>query len=78
MRKSGNLKFRPKAILADRGYSSQSLDNYLKMKKVKAITPFKSNEKASQDRGRTLNVQLYKKRNVVERCFAMLKKNIAV
>ncbi|MEH0875758.1 IS5 family transposase [Pectobacterium cacticida] len=70
IRQSGYLKSRPKAVLADKGYSSNSLRIRLK-KGIKVVIPFKSNEKASQDRRRCLS----KKRNVVERCFAILKEN---
>ncbi|WP_263058664.1 IS5 family transposase [Pectobacterium colocasium] len=75
IRKSGCLKSRPKAVLADKGYSGKSLRIYLKVKGIKSVIPFKRNEKASQDRRRKLNSRLYKKRNVVERCFAGLKEN---
>ena len=73
MRKNGHLKFHPKAVLADKGYSSSKLRNHLKINNIKIVIPFKSNEKAGRDRRRKLDIQLYKKRNVVERCFAMLK-----
>lgn len=73
IRKNGYLKCRPKALLADKGYSSKSLRNSLKVKGIKAVIPFKSNEKGSRDKRRKLNTRLYKKRNVVERCFAKLK-----
>ncbi|MBN3064288.1 IS5 family transposase [Pectobacterium aquaticum] len=75
IRKSGHLKSRPGAVLADKGYSSHSLRYYLKIKGIKAVIPFKSNEKASRDRRRKLDIQKYKKRNVVERCFARLKEH---
>lgn len=75
IRKSGSLKSRPKAVLADKGYSGKSFRIYLKEKGIKAVIPFKSNEKASQDGRRKLDKRLYRKRNVVERCFAMLKEN---
>ncbi|KFF61394.1 transposase [Pectobacterium brasiliense] len=45
------------------------------MKGIKAVIPFKSNEKASQDGRRPLDTRLYRKRNVVERCLAILKEN---
>jgi transposase len=76
IRKSGHLKSRPNAVLADKGYSSQKIRNHLKIKGIKAVIPFKSNEKASRDGRRKLDTQWYKKRNVVERCFGMLQ-NIA-
>ncbi|MZI88882.1 IS5 family transposase [Dickeya dianthicola] len=71
---SGNVRAL-KAVLADKGYSSNSLRIHLKIKGIKVVIPFKSNEKASQDRRRPLDRCLYKKRNVVERCFAILKEN---
>ncbi|EBQ0860473.1 IS5 family transposase, partial [Salmonella enterica] len=75
LRKSGCLKSRPKAVLADKGYSGHRLRCHLKIKGIIAVIPFKSNEKASRDKRRKLNRQLYKKRNVVERCFGVLKEN---
>ncbi|MCI4156148.1 IS5 family transposase, partial [Dickeya dianthicola] len=75
IRKSRHLKSRPKAVPADKGYSSHSLRYYLKIKGIKAVIPFRSNEKASRDRRRKLDIQRYKKRNVVERCFAQLKEH---
>lgn len=63
------------ASKSDTGYSGKSLLIYLKIKGIKPVIPFKRNEKASQDKRRKLNTRLYKKRNVVERCFAGLKEN---
>lgn len=75
IRKSGHLKSRPKAVLADKGYSGKDLRYHLKIRGIKAVIPFKSNEKASRDGRRKPDRRLYKKRNVVERCFAILKEN---
>lgn len=55
IRKSGCLKSRRKAVLADNGYSGHSLHYYLKVKGIIAVIPFKSNEKASRDKRRKLN-----------------------
>jgi transposase len=49
IRKSGHLKSRPNAVLADKGYSSQHFREHLKIKGIKVVIPFKSNEKASLD-----------------------------
>jgi IS5 family transposase len=46
---------------ADKGYSSQKLRHHLKIKGIKAVIPFKSNEKASRDGCRKLDTQRYKK-----------------
>lgn len=47
IRNSGCLKSRPKAVLADKGYSSHNLRHHLRIKGIVAVIPFKSNEKAS-------------------------------
>jgi len=47
----------------------------LKEKGIKSVIPFKANEKANRDNCRKPDGQPYKKRNVVERCFAILKEN---
>ena len=73
IQKTGHLKCRPNAVLGDKAYSSQSIRNDLKRRGIKAVIPFKSNEKASRDARRKLNIDLYKRRNVVERAFAFLK-----
>ncbi|TLV06868.1 IS5 family transposase, partial [Klebsiella indica] len=75
IRQSGCLKSRAKAVLADKGYSSKKFRTSLKLKGIKAVIPFKSNEKTSRDGRRKLDIHLYKKRNVVERSFAALKEN---
>lgn len=62
-------------MLADKGYSSKKFRTSLKLKGIKAVIPFKSNEKASRDGRRKLDIRLYKKRNVVERSFVALKEN---
>ncbi|XAG66610.1 transposase [bacterium 19GA11TI05] len=68
IRKNRYIKSCPKAILADKVYPSKSLCYLLKIKGIKAVIPFKSNEKGSRDKRRKLNAGLYKKRNVVEHC----------
>lgn len=73
MRKNGHLKFHPKAVLADHGYLSSRLRNHLKLNSIKAVIPFKSNERLGRDKRRKPSVKLYKRRNVVVRRFAMLK-----
>lgn len=73
LRKSGHLKQRSNAVLADKGYSSGALRNYLKQKGIKVVIPYKSNEKASQDGRCKVDFEQYKDRNVVERCFGFLK-----
>ena len=73
MRKKGYLKHRPKAVLADRGYSSNAFRRYLKKRGIKGVIPYRSNEKANDDGRCKINFNPYKDRNVVERCFGVLK-----
>jgi transposase len=74
-RKNGFMKRRGKAVLADKGYSSKQLRNHLKNNGIKAIIPYKSNEKASSDGRTRFDGQTYRRRNVVERSFGFLKEN---
>ncbi|BAN99939.1 hypothetical protein E05_51730 (plasmid) [Plautia stali symbiont] len=57
IRKSGHLKSRPKAVLADKGYSGKNLRYCLKKRGIKAVIPFKSNEKTSRDGRRKLDTE---------------------
>lgn len=72
-RKGGYLKRRGNAVLADKGYSSKSLREALKKQGVKVIIPYKINEKAARDKRCCIDMEQYKSRNVVERCFGALK-----
>ena len=72
-RKGGWLKRRGKAVLADKGYSSRALRTTLKRQGMKVAIPYKSNEKAANDKRCRIDMELYKSRNVVERCFGFLK-----
>ncbi|EAM8615994.1 transposase [Salmonella enterica subsp. enterica] len=42
---------------------------------MKAVIPFKLNEKASRDGRRKFDARQYKKRHVAARCIAVLKEN---
>ncbi len=74
-RKNGFMKRRSKAVIADKGYSSQSLRNRLKNQGIKVIIPYKSNEKARSDGQVKFDHATYLRRNVVERCFGRLKEH---
>lgn len=67
-RKGGYLKCRGSAVIADKGYSSQSLCGELKRQGVKAIIPYKINEKAVWKKRCRVDMEQYKSHNVVERC----------
>jgi len=58
-----------KELLADKGYDTNAIRDFLKERGIRAVIPSKSsrNKKFRHDK------QVYKKRNVVERCFGRLK-----
>jgi len=67
------MKHRGHAVLADKAYSGHALRNELKNKGIKAVTPLKSNVKMASDGRSQLDRKAYRNRNVVERCFGLLK-----
>jgi len=78
----GRPRTRPDRLLADKGYSSRAIRDYLRGRGIACIIP----ERADQIAGRrrrgeklcTFDRHLYRRRNVVERCFNRLKQNKAL
>ena len=67
-------------MLADRGYAGKPCREALRKRRIKALIPTKSNERARRKRvgqrgGRPyyFDKEHYRQRNVVERCFNRLK-----
>jgi transposase len=58
-----------KQLLADKGYDSDGFRAFLRKLGIKPVIPGRSNRKKKIRHGK----ELYKKRNVVERCFCRLK-----
>nr|WP_199917964.1 IS5 family transposase [Streptomyces virginiae] len=76
----GRPRTRPDHILGDKGYSSRKIRAYLRKRGIGHTIPERRDQRANRRRkGRTggrpcgFDKQLYKKRNVVERCFNRLK-----
>ncbi|BCK71694.1 hypothetical protein Srufu_056900 [Streptomyces libani subsp. rufus] len=76
----GHPRVRPAHVLGDKGYSSKAIRTWLRRRGVSHTIP----ERADQIRNRlrrgsrggrppAFDKQLYKQRNVVERCFNRLK-----
>lgn len=76
----GRPRTRPEHVLCDKGYSSRAIRDWLRKHGIRHTIP----ERADQIRNRhrrgaqggrppTFDKQLYKRRNVVERCFNRLK-----
>jgi transposase len=69
------MKRRGNAVLADKAYSNKALRRNLKLRGIKVVIPHKLNEKASTDGRTRFDKETYRKRNVVERSFGLLKEN---
>jgi transposase len=71
---------RPKAVAADKAYSSKANRTYLRRRQITAVIPDKADQQANRKKkgskgGRPISydTQRYKQRNVVERCFQKVK-----
>jgi len=65
---------KPKALLADKAYDSDTIRADLKRRDIKAVIPPKSNRKVAIH----YNKHLYRERNCIERVFGHLKINHAI
>ncbi|MEU0404810.1 IS5 family transposase [Streptomyces sp. NPDC006197] len=76
---------RPNAVIADKAYSSRAIRQVLRRRGIQAVIPERADQKANRLRrgkagGRppAFDRELYKARNVVERCFNRLKQFRAI
>jgi transposase len=76
----GRPATRPKAVAADKAYSSQANRAYLRKRGITAVIPEKSDQQANRKKkgskgGRPVryDVERYTQRNTVERCFQRIK-----
>ncbi|MFC7639454.1 IS5 family transposase [Streptomyces thermogriseus] len=81
----GRPRSRPDAVIADKAYSSRAIRHLLRRRGIRAVIPERADQRANRARrGRAggrppaFDRELYKARNVVERCFARLKQFRAV
>jgi transposase len=58
-----------KAVIADKGYDSRTLRDLVRAKRMRVVIPSKANRK----RAIRYDKEIYKQRNLVERCFNKLK-----
>lgn len=63
---------RPRRLLADKAYDADSLRNWLKQRKVKAVVPSTASRRTPYPLD-ALDAKAYKRRNVIERMFCRLK-----
>lgn len=76
----GRPRVRPEHVIADKGYSSKAIRADLRRRGIGHTIPERADQQANRRRrgsrgGRppAFDKQLYKRRNVVERCFNRLK-----
>lgn len=72
----GRARWRPKRLAGDKGYSYPRIRAWLRTHGIEAVIPQRDDQRA-QHRGRPLKFdrQIYRQRNVVERCVGWLKEN---
>ncbi|MFF0360380.1 IS5 family transposase [Streptomyces fungicidicus] len=82
---AGRPRRRPDAVIADKAYSSRAIRQSLRRRGIRAVIPERADQKANRVRrgqagGRppAFDRELYKARNVVERCFNRLKQFRAI
>jgi len=68
-RSSGQLRLRPKRLVADKGYTSQAFRRYLHQKHIRCTIARRSNER----RRGSFEKSDYRKRNLIERLINRLK-----
>jgi transposase len=81
----GRPRTRPGRVIADKGYSSRAIRGYLRRRGIPATIPERSDQQANRTRrgsrgGRppAFDPVIYRRRNIVERCFAQLKQYRAI
>lgn len=82
---AGRPRRRPDAVIADKAYSSRAIRQSMRRRGIRAVIPERADQKANRvRRGQTggrppaFDRELYKARNVVERCFNRLKQFRAI
>jgi transposase len=76
----GRPRRRPKAVIADKAYSHPSTRKAMRARRIRFVSPERDDQKARRGakgshggRPPVFDAELYKQRNVVERCFNRLK-----
>jgi transposase len=72
-RKRNKRRHKPRKLAGDKGYSAQSLRDWLKERNIKPVIPHKDNEKARHDPKVKFDREAYRGRHAVEQCVGWLK-----
>ncbi len=82
---AGRPRCKPAAVIADKAYSSRAIRQVLRRRAIRAVIPERADQKTNRLRheqvgGRppAFDRELYKARNVAERCFGRLKQFRAI
>lgn len=67
--KEGRPRLRPECMVADKGYDSERIREFLNRKRIKSVIPVRSNRGRDKDFDR----EAYRERNLIERLINRLK-----
>jgi transposase len=67
----GSLSVKPGAVSGDKAYSSKAIREWMASREIQDVVPTKASETRNEDFDR----DMYKERNVIERCFGWLKES---
>lgn len=73
----GRPRRRPKALAGDKGYSHPHIRRWLRRHRVRAVLPYRKDQRPD-DRRHRFDKPLYRKRAAVEQCVGWLMENRAV
>ena len=74
-RKKAGRRHKPKKLAGDKGYSAQSVRDWLKERLIEPVIPHKENEYARHDPAVMFDRAAYRNRCVAEQCVGWLKEN---
>ncbi len=81
----GHPRTTPGVLIGDKAYSARRIRSYLRRRRIHTVIPEPRDQQANRvgkgsrgGRPPTFDAELYKHRNVVERCFANLKQFRAI
>lgn len=80
----GRPRRRPDDLLADKAYSNKAIRRHLRSRRIRAVIPLKSDQRAGRGRRRArgrlpgFDAEAYRQRNVVERAVNKLRATRAV
>lgn len=69
----GRPRCRPLRLAGDKAYSGRPARNNLRSRGIRAVIPYKDNERAKQDGRCRFDKAAYKRRCVIEQCVGWLK-----